>query len=394
MNTNDLYYKKYLKYKSKYFELKGGSQIGDVLKPCPSFKLGKTPYVLAKEYNCTYDESKDKFKDFTYTEFLAVNRRHSIAQITINELKDKGFPLDFFLDRGYPREILVVPYIDKLKDGYSLFTLEHFRKANCTVEFLRTKMYTIYKLILIGFPASEIRDNFTTEEIINAIKNISNDISLLELKNLGFTLNELIKWHNPCDFKNTEYTLQELKIAGFTTSYLRLCYNIVEFRSAGYTIKDLLIFSYDDLLSNGFTAQEILDAITIEHNNDKYSYDNIRSVQYFKMKGISAAKLKEKGFNIIYFKEAGFSVKDLRSAGFTLAELKTGGFSASELRSDGFTLAELKTGEFSASELRSAKFGVDELKSAGFGVTVLKSAGYTVPELKEAGFSVMEINGD
>jgi len=310
---------------------------------------------------------------------MAANERHPSNLLTIQELKDKDFPLEFFLDRNYHRDILVIPYIDILKDGYSLFTLKHFRKANCTVNFLKSKEYTIYKLILIGFPASEIRDNFTLDEIINAIENISNNISLLELKDLGFKLEELIKWHKPCDLKNTNYTLQELKNARFTTSYLRLCYKIVDFVNAGYTIKDLLIFSYDDLLSNGFKAQEILDAITIEYNNDKHSYDNIRSVQYFKMKGISAAKLKEKGFNIIYFKEAGFSVDELKSAGFTLAELKTGEFSASELRSAKFGVDELKSAGFGVKELKSAGFGVEELKSAGFGVEELKSAGYSVP---------------
>lgn len=369
MNTNDLYYKKYLKYKSKYLELRGSGQIGG-LKPCPFFKLLTSPYELIKSHDCKYPQLKEKFKDFTYAKFLK-------SRLTIQDLKDKDFPLDFFLDRRYPKEILVVPYIDILKDGYSLFTLEHFEKAKCDVAFLKTKMYTIRKLILIGFSALEIRNNFTLDEIINAIENMHKDISLSELKKLGFILNELIKWRKPCDFKINGYTLQELKNVGFTALYLRLCYDIKDFIKVGYTINDLLIFSYDDLLSNGFTAQQILDAITIEYNNDKYNYNNIRSVLYFRMKGISAAKLKEKGFNIIYFKEAGFNVQQLISDGFSLTELKTGGFTASELKSY----------EYGVAELKNAGFGVKELKKAGFDIEALKSAGFSESDLKSARFS-------
>lgn len=125
MNTNDLYYKKYLKYKSKYLELRESGQIGSVLKPCPGAIMQKVRSyrTLIREHDCTYDKLKKEFEDFTYAKFCETNERHRKDPLTIKELKERGFPLAFFIDqlsvfspkRNYPRNILIDPYIKEIK---------------------------------------------------------------------------------------------------------------------------------------------------------------------------------------------------------------------------------------------------------------------------------------
>lgn len=95
MINNDKYYKKYLKYKSKYVELKG--QIGGT---CPSSSNGYSKVQLIK-LGCT----KDKFEisSITKKEIIDHNKEtiKTENRITTYELNNAGFTVDILKRLGF-----------------------------------------------------------------------------------------------------------------------------------------------------------------------------------------------------------------------------------------------------------------------------------------------------
>ncbi len=100
MINNDIYYKKYLKYKSKYTELKG--QIGG---ECPSYSNGNTKADLIK-LGCT--KNTFNISSITREEIDAYNNTIK-KNITINDLNNAGFTVDELKRLGFT--------IDELKNA-------------------------------------------------------------------------------------------------------------------------------------------------------------------------------------------------------------------------------------------------------------------------------------
>jgi intracellular multiplication protein IcmE len=459
MNTNDLYYKKYLKYKSKYLELRGSGQIGG-LKPCPSGFFGvlgqkiKSYRTLIKSHDCKYPQLEKEFEGFTYAKFRETNIRHHKDQLTIKELKERGFPLAFFIDRtndpsprNYPRNILIAPYIQEIKKWWwpADFKPDDFLQAEYTVAKLKEKDYSVELLINIGFTADKIREaGFTPDEIITGLTNTRKDLN--ELKALEFTIEELKKSRfDKSQFKKNQakefrklYTLLQLKDAGFTVDDLRntdekLDTELQKFIHV-YELKDLLLgFNYEELINRKYLIEDIFKNLPDKYLNvdaAKFFYDKKISIADLKSKGFTAsimiaakipidkmlkpfdiselitaglsatelksagfdvAALKSIGFDVVALTRVGFTASELRSAGFDIAALKSAGFDVAALKSIGFDVAALKSAGFTASDLKSAGFTVTDLKSAGFTASDLRSAGFSASDLRSAGFDVVPL---
>jgi intracellular multiplication protein IcmE len=337
---------------------------------------------------------------------LAANGRHPTKLLTIKELKDKGFPLDFFIDqrgdyppRKYPRDILIAPYIQRIKDWYwpKDFKPEDFVTAKITVTQLKNEGYSVEVLINIGFTAAEIRKaEFTPEEIITGLT--KTEKKLKELKALGFTIEELKKSRFDNNmYKNNQakefrdsYALKELKNAGFTVNDLRNRdenpgTELQKFMMAGYSLEDLLLgFDYTILVDRHYKIMDIFNALPDNEYLDK------RAATFFYNNQIPVTDLKRKGFTASIMRDATISIAKILEA-FTPAELRSSGFTAKELKDAGVNIVDLKVSGYSAAQLKEAEFTAENVKNAGFSVAALKEAGFSAQNVKDAGFSVAEL---
>lgn len=89
-NINGAYYTKYMKYKSKYIKEKG--QTGGVGKPCDdAFKIPNiTIGQILREYDCDYNQINRNLRqllvDFRYHDFVKTNQEYPEQQITVADL--------------------------------------------------------------------------------------------------------------------------------------------------------------------------------------------------------------------------------------------------------------------------------------------------------------------
>ena len=179
MINNDIYYKKYLKYKKKYTELKG--QIGG---ECPSSKEEYTKAQLIK-LGCT----KDKFEISSIKKKeIDTYNNDKTDKITINDLIN------------------------------ARFTVKELKDAGFTIKELKDAGFTIKDIVYAGFEATALKEEgFTCTKLKEAY------IDVLKLKHIGFTC-------------------QDIKDAGFPLKYIkgRAIYSPEELESCGYSLKDLL----------------------------------------------------------------------------------------------------------------------------------------------------------
>ena len=275
MINNDIYYKKYLKYKKKYTKLKG--QIGG---ECPSSNKGYTKAQLIKQ-GCT----KDKFdiSSITRKEIDDHNQKTGMKteQITFHDLKRARFIYDEIKALGF--NIVYENDINKYDQ------LIKRKLSKDTASQLKRDGYSVDSLIFVGFTVQELKDA---------------GFSIDEFKSQGITVNQL---------KDVGFTVQEFKRYGYTVAQLT---------DAGVTVKELKDagFSIDEFKRDGFTIQQI--------KNVGFT------VQEFKKNGYTVLDLKKHSITVKELKNAGVTVKELKDAGFTVQELKDAEFTVQEIEQE------------------------------------------------------------
>ncbi len=354
----DNYYTKYIKYKSKYLELKrandggngvdrgvigsgnniisGGSLGYEDCSKTPLISIGKTVWWYLRKYNCKYEDLKKKIPKkvnaITYEDFKRTNAEHpQHEEITIKSLIFIGFPIEFLRERGFLEEI--------------------------------KKNYEVHDILYLLYTHAEIQDPL---------------VSLDKLKNYNFTIKNFGKSFG----KNAG---KYLKRAGF---------NAIELKNENYSALSLkqLGFNFQQLLDAKFSAENLRDA-KFSAEELKYAGFNIHSLE--KM-GYTLQELKKAGFSAKNFKEALFRPHRLEILGFSLQDLKSVGFSAIQLIDDLYNDINIKEAGFSEDEIKKARilYGklkesvpLSKLKTEGVTAKELREAGYNAEELREAGYS-------
>ncbi|CAJ1383170.1 unnamed protein product [Effrenium voratum] len=178
-------------------------------------------------------------------------------------------------------------------------------------------------------------------------------------------------------------------------------FSSVELKQMGFRVEELCKnFSAADLLRAGFSREELA------------AYPSV--IQKLKADGFSLGQLKELGFGVQELGVA-FRAKELVAAGFNKEQLqafpkiglalKKDGFSARQLKDMGFKAAEL---HFSALELALAGFSQEELTAAGLPEVLIKAVlhfregcsmaelfkHFGPSELKAAGFGPQQVYPD
>jgi uncharacterized protein YjbI with pentapeptide repeats len=333
----DTFYTKYIKYKSKYFELKG--QTGGDGKPCDDAK--KIPNItivqILREYDCNYNQLntntnlKQLLVDFNYDIFVRINIEQPDL-ITVANLKSKGFPLLFLKDKGFP-------LVELKKAG---FTLEELKEAEFNVYRLKEAEFLLEQLKQVGFSARELKSaGFTLKELKEA------GVSASELKSAGFSA---------IDLKKAGFTAMNLKKAGFTLS---------NFKEAGFTSSELN--------SAGFSAVDLTEAGVTLEGSLKLKYEaDLDNIKRLKKEGLTVIQIKEKGYSLNKIKNAGlFSYKDLKEAGIKFIDLLTD----NEKKIRNSILDE------KLRRLKEAEFPITEF--IGISIDKLRKAGYTEEQLKK-----------
>jgi intracellular multiplication protein IcmE len=209
-----------------------------------------------------------------------------------------------------------------------------------------------------------------------------------------------------------------LKEAGFSVDnilrFLSMNYSgfsVEDLKNAGFTAQELLNahkygFGFDDLKNAGFTFQELMNEkkdlkeeiikLLKTNNNDGKYYDDIIEYGYKKEKllsemniiGKSTSELLDMGMTPTFLRKAGFSATELKDKnsfppGFTAYELKDAGFTIEELKDAGFTIEELNAAD-------NGKF-LEKMKSIGFSVFKFKQL-FSAEELIAAKFEKVNDN--
>jgi intracellular multiplication protein IcmE len=437
-NTSNIYYKKYLKYKSKY--LMGKIQIGGLLD-CPIEEINsskhKTIGDYLRVYNCTYEQiPPDLIKNLTYDYFLRTNDRHP-KQITISLLKKRNFPSTHFKKYGFSPRIFkekIYSISELIEGGYTIGELrQSFSSDEIVKSFsineLREGGFQLYELFNKGFELQNLKDGGYTyndfneeipehrrDEVIDgqdgsryydSRESLGKAFEILELREKGFTLQQIIDIKDEKDVKKVKFTVKHLGEAGFTSQ---------ELRKAGFTLQQLKEGGFE-LKRGGVTAQELREAgFTPQQINEEgfflkecFTLEELRKIE-FNEKQLSDAgfTLKEQGYTAHDLKDnygrwpiknQGFTAQELRKVKLTPQNLREGGFTAQELLNEGFSLRELKGAKFTQKELEALGFTYEEIIDV---VTIEHLQGLKTPnkdivklfninELREGGFTLYSL---
>jgi ribosomal protein L13E len=344
--NDDSYYTKYMKYKNKYIKEKG--LVGGELKECKDvgfFKsFGKSVWWYIRNTDCNYDallqKIPDKVRAITYADFQSTNSKpeHQQQPITIAELKLRGFPAEFLKGKGFT-------VYDLIKNGS--FT---------TKEFLFTSI--------------------SVKEIIEARKKIGEELGEKAGKEAGTELGK--------ELGDTYFKL-------LLKEFIDAKYSIYLLIKYGYKYSD-----FNELFNNNHINEEEMISLLIELvKHAGFTAIELKNAGFdadkFKEWDVTAYIFKRLDYNIKYLIELGFTLNDLKEAGFSAGELKEVGFSASELKGIGFTLQQLKNAGFTLQQLKNAGFTLQQLKNTGFTLQQLKIAGFTLQQLKNAGFTLQQL---
>ena len=337
------YYTKYLKYKNKYLELKGGN-LSEIIK----LKQSKTTLkeiILRGFKNIT--ELMEA--GFTKNDFFELGLNYGNSSnffqsqgITVKNFMDVGFTLKEMLFCGILLQDLKEHgmSIKQLKEGFTDPPIENWQLSN------------------MGYTAKEFKDA---------------DISLL---GLGFNLNELKDAGiNNVDLRNLykifDCTIKKLKEAGFTIDKLK---------EAGFTAKELYLAdtSPQILKDVGFTVQEL-----VELKLPLKMYTDL---------GYSPQILKDAGYTAGEFKEGKVSIQELVKLGFTIKELSKDWyhFTPASFKMAEFSLKELKYAGLSLKELVEARFNPEELVKEGFEPSIIEVFSL-IQQHHDQGLSVMQL---
>ena len=363
----DNYYTKYLKYKNKYLELKRANSaiingesgsVGDGVirggflgtEQCPeTFGLlgltTKSVWSYLRKYNCTYDKLFEKIPStvnaITYADFKRSNNEHlGYQQITIKDLLNRGFPVEFLREKGFLEGIKKELKVREIL--YYLYDAKYIENTTGSLEKIKNYKFTI----------DDFKNSF---QHTYALYLKRARYSATELKNVGI---------NAFFLKLLGFTFQQLKDAGF---------NAEELKKAGFTIRSLVTnmgYTLQELKEIGFSATEFKD--------EKYSPDTLYSA------GFSLKDLKSVGFSAIELVGEEITDDNIIKAGFTIDEINKARYLLDKLKKN-VPLSDLKKEGVTATELKAAWISAEKLKPAGYSAEELKDAGYSAEELKKAG---------
>jgi hypothetical protein len=348
MNTNDIYYTKYSKYKNKYLKCK--EQFGGALgtEPCPKVVSEDTKKMSVSDFlrntACVYNQIEkhipEKLAVFDYCALQEANRDQSKHKLTIADLKSRNFPTRFFAGKDYP-------LVKFLRAGYLLYKL------------IEEAGFTFRDMKAIGISLTELkekggygRNERNTPEILQ------------DLKEVGYTIQE---------FHNNSFSLKQIKDAGF---------NLQEIMSIDK-------YPIDELIKVGFKAEEI------EQNSDK---------EYTKEEILTAIKYPNGNFNDFWLRDKNRQrkkkidlslIKDdvplrlLYFSGYSLEDFKSSGFKSSDLIN--FIKENLDLFRQGLNNLKSI-FTIEDLLEAKTEMIDILNIGYNICELKKYGFGLEYFN--
>ena len=229
----DNYYTKYIKYKSKYLELKRitekelvGGVVGEL--PCMLSILSTSIWDNLQRYNCNYEDINKKFPNemlkLSYNDFLK-NKGSGNKEIKVSDLKERGFPLSVLKEAEFPLSELKTagfPLSELRKENVSLSEL---KDAGFSAIDLKKAGYNIYMLMCI-FTNEELKkagftdDKNNPDRYLEIGRKVCNKKQLIELKKEGYTAIELKDWYPLDELINAGFTDEELKKAGFIEAVL------------------------------------------------------------------------------------------------------------------------------------------------------------------------------
>ena len=410
INTNDTYYGKYIKYKIKYFKQIG--LVGGVLGtgPCPETFgiLHRSIFWYLRNTLCNYDVFSKKipkddkmWTNFTWDNFVRTNeeRKHEETVIYVEDLKTRRFPALYLKHKEFP--------LDRLREGgYTISELINDKTYTDNGKKVEVEGYTVAELKGVGYSIDEFKA-YKKEEELSVLKHEgkSNAKLLAYFKEL-----EKLKPLTIKDLLGANFTIEEIVEIGF---------NLWEFVNAyKYKVLDATQF---------MEATQFMDAENIGSKIKKLSGDIISTIikelkgknyKIDQLKIFSAELLIEAGFtlndflNSVDLKELTdidyifnhFLIRDLKKAGFAhkqiLQYIQINKEKFIQLKLNGFTIDEIFKGvnehvieRVNESEvarlLRYVGFSINEFIKADL-IRILKDAGFTIRELRSVGF---DING-
>ena len=132
-------YYKYIKYKNKYLKFK--KQLGGSLgiEECPKHFSNISVLDCLRKYKCTFVEIKKNIlsdlNSFTYKEFLKSNQDNPKKQISVFNLKSRGFSALFLQQKEFPLDVLKKAEfsVSELKEAG--FKLEYYKFEHLDIDY-------------------------------------------------------------------------------------------------------------------------------------------------------------------------------------------------------------------------------------------------------------------
>jgi hypothetical protein len=397
INTNDTYKSKYIKYKSKY--IKENELIGGVLgtTPCPTDfgRFGRSIFKYLRETNCDFDffykkidQSDEMWTKFTWENFLRTNSKHPQQQLEVTDLKARGFPGSYLCRKQFPLlELIEANYtFDELKNDRTCtngsvvkgLTAKELKDAGYSIDDFKTS-YTKWKELKLLFGIW-----FTITDLLNA------GFAAKEIKQIGFTFKDFYNYYNfekkfGQDFfriiVDAEFTPDEPKLNEWDIDDVNKLINIIIEHKSKYKLGQLKNFRIDLLIAVGYTISDLLaEGITRERI--------LQEIKYIKYKQDIFIQLKSNNFTIDEIIKADYNkiilIPFLIGCGFSIAEFKQAGYSIYELKSSiPVTNFRIDYEKWKLGDKQLDWFTISDFLNAGFSAVDIKIIGFTFKDFFE-----------
>lgn len=417
----DTFYSKYIKYKSKYFQLKGynldkiktintndtykskyikeNELIGGVLgtTQCPTDLriFGRSIFKYLRETTCDFnffyskiDQSDEMWTRFTWDDFLRTNHEHS-QQLEVADLKTRNFPALYLFKKGFPlNELKKAEYtFDELKNDMTL--------PNGSV----VKGLTATELKVAGYNTQDFKTNYTENKEKNKEKLFWGWFTITALLNAGFNAKEIKEigfsfrqFFNESRKEKPEFSLDEIIKAEFSPDEIDLnrwheddvedLVKIIIKLKQTHTLKQLKNFRIDLLIKADYTIRELLvEDITHERI--------LQDIKHLKNKKNIFIQLKRNNFTINEIINAGYNNKGiipfLIDCGFSIAEFKQAGYSIADLKDKiGIIDFRLDYEKWKSDENKQLDwFTIRDFLNADFSAVDIKIIGFTFKDFFE-----------
>jgi len=206
--------------------------------------------------------------------------------------------------------------------------------------------------------------------------------SCSQLRQYGYTLDDLMHACSCPELKAIAFSATELKTVGYTADKLKRCgFSACETRGAEFSAEEMKEGGYSDgeLKGAGFSDAVISEAsglpAGVSLSDIRQAGSSPEALAQLREKGVSAAAIR---------RITAASAADLKAAGFSATDLKRAKMSAAELLAAGFTPTELRRGGYSAQDLLKAGISAKDLLAAGFSPEAIKAAQKGLPQLPKS----------